>query len=118
MLSRPCTGPPPPLASKIGSAEPAATPISIFASQVITGLSGIVQKRSPPPSVDMPYEAKAEPLHTIWKRPYGSRRKPAHACCVSGMPSVDNFLMIKRAEVARYNSTVTDWEQREYFDLF
>jgi hypothetical protein len=26
--------------------------------------------------------------------------------------------VVKRAEVARYNSTVTDWEQREYFDLF
>jgi glutamine synthetase len=27
-------------------------------------------------------------------------------------------LRIKEAEVARYQSEVTDWEQREYFELF
>jgi glutamine synthetase len=31
---------------------------------------------------------------------------------------VDYYLVIKRAEVARFNATVTDWEHREYFDLF
>ena len=31
---------------------------------------------------------------------------------------VDYLLHIKRAEIARFLSTVTDWEHREYFDLF
>jgi len=31
---------------------------------------------------------------------------------------VDYLLHIKRAEIARFLSTVTDWEHREYFELF
>ena len=31
---------------------------------------------------------------------------------------VDYFLRIKRGELARYQTEVTDWEQREYFELY
>jgi len=98
--------------------EPAANPYLYLASQVITGLSGIVQKRSPPPSVDMPYEAKAEPLPTSLEAALRLLDESKLMRDGFGDAFVDYFLMIKRAEVARYNSTVTDWEQREYFDLF
>ena len=31
---------------------------------------------------------------------------------------VDWFLQLKRAEIARFEAEVSEWEQREYFDLF
>ena len=30
---------------------------------------------------------------------------------------VDYYLKLKQAEIDRFNSEVSDWEQREYFDL-
>jgi glutamine synthetase len=35
-----------------------------------------------------------------------------------GEQFVAYYAAIKRAEIARFERTVTDWEQREYFDLF
>jgi glutamine synthetase len=35
-----------------------------------------------------------------------------------GSEVVDWYTRIKRAEIARFESEVTDWEQREYFDMF
>jgi glutamine synthetase len=31
---------------------------------------------------------------------------------------VDYFVKLKRAEIARFESEVHEWEQREYFELF
>ena len=31
---------------------------------------------------------------------------------------IDYMLMMKKSEVARFLSEVTDWEQREYFEFF
>ena len=30
----------------------------------------------------------------------------------------DYILMVKECEIRRFLSTVTDWEQREYFEVF
>ncbi len=35
-----------------------------------------------------------------------------------GKAFVDYYLTIKQAEIARYQAEVTEWEQKEYFDLF
>ena len=35
-----------------------------------------------------------------------------------GRPFIDYYLRIKEAEFARFQSEVTEWEQREYFELF
>jgi len=42
------------------------------------------------------------------------------ACLADGFGKgfIDYYLRIKKAEIARYNSEVTEWEQREYFELF
>jgi glutamine synthetase len=31
---------------------------------------------------------------------------------------VPYYVALKRAEIARFEQAVTDWEQREYFDLY
>jgi glutamine synthetase len=42
------------------------------------------------------------------------------ACLAAGFGKdfVDYYLRIKEAEVAHYPAEVTEWEQREYFELF
>jgi glutamine synthetase len=35
-----------------------------------------------------------------------------------GETFVDYYCRIKEAEIARFNLEVSDWEHREYFDLF
>ena len=44
----------------------------------------------------------------------------ADACLAEGFGKnfIDYYLRIKEAEIARYNAEVTEWEQREYFELF
>ena len=43
---------------------------------------------------------------------------PAILARVFGKSFVDYYLRIKEAEIARYQSEVTEWEHREYFELF
>ncbi len=42
------------------------------------------------------------------------------ACLAAGFGQgfIDYFLRIKQAELARYQAEVTEWEQREYFELY
>jgi glutamine synthetase len=42
------------------------------------------------------------------------------ACFLEGFGAdfIDYYERIKEAEIARFQGAVTDWEQREYFDLF
>jgi glutamine synthetase len=35
-----------------------------------------------------------------------------------GADFVDYYCRLKRAEIARFEAEVSEWEQREYFDLF
>ena len=49
-----------------------------------------------------------------------STRCEATRCCATGFGNafVDYYCRIKEAEIARFNLEVSDWEHREYFDLF
>ncbi|HEY0315949.1 MAG TPA: glutamine synthetase family protein [Sphingomonas sp.] len=98
--------------------EPAANPYLYLASQVVSGMAGLEAATEPPAAVDSPYQADATALPTSLEA--ALPLLDASTCLRAGLGDgfVDHFLMVKRAEVARYNSTVTDWEQREYFDLF
>ncbi len=98
--------------------EPAANPYLYFASQVYAGLDGIEKKRALPPSADTPYEAKAEPLPATLAEALACLRNDAVLCAGLGQPFVDYYCKIKDAEIARFSLEVSDWEQREYFDLF
>jgi glutamine synthetase len=98
--------------------EPAANPYLYFASQIYAGLDGIEKKRALPPSADTPYEAKAEMLPATLAEALACLRNDAVLCGGLGAAFVDYYCRIKEAEIARFNLEVTDWEQREYFDLF
>jgi glutamine synthetase len=98
--------------------EPAANPYLYFASQVYSGLDGLARKLAPPPSADTPYEAKAEHLPATLAEALAALRQDKVLCDGLGPTFVDYYCRIKEAEIARFNLEVSDWEHREYFDLF
>lgn len=98
--------------------EPAANPYLYLASQMIFGLAGIEAGEEPPPAADSPYSVAAPALPTSLDASLNEFERCAFLREALGPAFADNFTMIKRAEVARYNSTVTDWEHQEYFDLY
>jgi glutamine synthetase len=98
--------------------EPAANPYLCMASQILSGLDGIDRRLDPPPSADTPYEAKAEPLPKSLREAVDALRADAFFTAALGKPFIDYFLAIKQAELARFDQEVSDWEQREYFEMF
>jgi glutamine synthetase len=104
------------LENRVG--EPAANPYLYFASQICAGLDGLERKLDPGPSADTPYETDAELLPRSLGEALEALR--ADACLRDGLGSgfVDYFCRLKEAELARFNLEVTEWEHREYFELF
>ena len=98
--------------------EPAANPYLYFASQIYSGLDGMARKLDPGPSADAPYETKADALPATLGEALAALREDA--CLKEGLGGafVDYFCRIKEAEIARFNLEVSEWEQREYFEMF
>jgi glutamine synthetase len=98
--------------------EPAANPYLYMASQIFAGLDGIAHQRDPGLSADVPYETNAPRLPT--SLPEALAALADSACMREGFGDgfVDYFMHIKQAELARFNAEVTEWEQREYFDIY
>lgn len=98
--------------------EPAANPYLYMASQLAFGLDGIAQRRDPGPPADTPYETKADPLPRSLGEALAALEADAVARDAFGAGFIEYFCRIKRAEIARFDAEVSEWEQREYFDLF
>jgi glutamine synthetase len=98
--------------------EPAANPYLYFASQIYSGLDGLEKRMSPPPSADTPYEAKADFLPRSLGEALEFLRNDDALCAGFGRPFIEYFAKIKEAEIARFQLEVSEWEHREYFDLF
>jgi glutamine synthetase len=98
--------------------ESAANPYLYLASQLHSGLNGIQNKLPLPPSADDPYTADAARLPTSLSGAVEALAIDEALTNAMGAQFVAYYLAIKRAEIARFERTVTDWEQREYFDLF
>jgi glutamine synthetase len=89
-----------------------------MASQIVAGLDGMTRKLEPGPSADTPYETAAPLLPKSLEEALAALR--ADQCLADGFGKnfIDYYVHIKEAEIARYQSEVTDWEQKEYFELF
>ena len=98
--------------------EPAANPYLYFASQIHCGLDGVATRAPLPASADTPYEAKAEPLPKTLSEALEALRRDKALRDGVGETFVDYYCRLKEAEIARYNLDVSDWEHREYFELF
>jgi len=98
--------------------EPAANPYLYLASQIAAGLDGIDRGLHPGASADLAYSDQAALLP-------GSLETALDALAASemfqqafGAAFVDYWIKLKRAEIARFMTEVTEWEQREYFSVF
>lgn len=104
------------LENRVG--EPAANPYLYLASQIYSGLDGIRNNLTPPPPTSDPYANDAEPLPTNLMDAVTALDQSAVFREAFGDQFIDYLLHIKRAEIARFLSAVTDWEHREYFEIF
>jgi glutamine synthetase len=99
--------------------DPAANPYLYVASQVLSGLDGFERNLTPPDPTETPYEASGGDL---LPRSLGEAVDEFAASSMYrkalGDPIVDYLTALKRSEWNRFLATVTDWEQREYFELF
>ena len=104
------------LENRVG--EPAANPYLYMASQILAGLDGVDRKLDPGPSADTPYEARAEPLPKSLHEALGALNDDAFFRQALGAEFVDYYVHIKKAEIDRFQAEVSDWEHREYFEMF
>ena len=104
------------LENRIG--EPAANPYLYMASQILSGLDGVDRKLDPGPSADTPYETKAELLPKSLREAVSALNDDAFFRTALGEQFVDYYVHIKSAEIERFQAEVSDWEQREYFEMF
>jgi glutamine synthetase len=106
--------------------EPLANPYLYMASQIYAGLDGVARKLDPGPSADAPYRRSAEALPATLAEAVAALRE--NACFRSGFgePFARYYAHLKEAEIARAHKAagstcepteVTEWEQREYFDM-
>jgi glutamine synthetase len=98
--------------------EPAANPYLYFGSQIYCGLDGIERKLVLQRAADTPYETKADPLPRTLDEALFHLRADKALRDGFGATFIDYYCRIKEAEIARFNLEVSDWEHREYFDLF
>lgn len=97
--------------------EPAANPYLCFAAQVLSGLDGIARAQEPPPPTEAPYgEGDLLPRNLI-EAVYAFSSSAFYRDAL-GDAFVDYLSTIKKAELSRFLHHVTDWEQREYFEIF
>lgn len=101
------------------SGEPAANPYLYMASQIFAGLDGIDRGVDPGPPLDDPYaqtDKLAMPSSLL--DAITALEKSAVLRDAMGSEFVDYFIAMKRHEIGRFMSAVTDWEQKEYFENF
>jgi glutamine synthetase len=104
------------LENRIG--EPAANPYLYMASQILSGLDGVDRALDPGRSADTPYETQAAPLpKTLREAVFALKDDPFFRNAL-GAGFVDYYVHIKNAEIERFQAEVSDWEQREYFEMF
>jgi glutamine synthetase len=104
------------LENRIG--EPAANPYLYMASQILSGLDGVDHKLDPGPSADTPYETKAALLPKSLREAVFALSDDPFFRGAFGPEFVDYYVHIKNAEIERFQAEVSDWEHREYFEMF
>ncbi|WP_202636248.1 glutamine synthetase family protein [Rugosibacter aromaticivorans] len=100
--------------------EPAANPYLYMASQIFSGIDGITHQKDPgPPLNDNPYaQTQMEVLPGSLLEAIDALANSKLLAETMGEAFVAHFVAQKRHEISRFMSTVTDWEQNEYFEMF
>ncbi len=104
------------LENRVG--EPAANPYLYLASQILSGMEGVGTSRVPPPMTEAAYEGEAPNLPASLMEAVVSLDESDFFRDRLGDRFVDYIVHLKRAEIGRFLSEVTNWEHREYFEIF
>ena len=104
------------LENRVG--EPSANPYLYLAAQLVAGLNGVEHGWDPGPAADEPYETEAPRLPATLGEALDALAEDTEFRESFGARFADYYIGIKRHELARFHAAVTDWEQREYFELF
>lgn len=99
-------------------ADPTANPYFYFASQLLSGTLGIEKGLTAPAPVEVPYSSDAQALPPSLVAAIEAFEEGTLYRETLGAGFVDYMSVLKRAEWKRYLSTVSEWEQREYFGIF
>ena len=107
-------------ASRVENRAPDATanPYYAFATQIIGGLHGVEAGFAAPPPSLTPYDGDAALLPTSLEQAIDAFHGSQLYRSALGDGFVDYLVRLKRFEWNRYLSTVSEWEQAEYFSLF
>jgi len=101
------------------SGEPAANPYLYMASQIFAGLDGIAADTDPGAPLDDPYlQTDKPPMPTSLMEAVDALDRSALFREAISPEFVDYYVSVKRHEISRFLSAVTDWEHREYFEAF
>jgi glutamine synthetase len=110
--------------------EPAANPYLYMAADIAAGLDGIGRGLLPPPPAEAdPYAQEAPMLPSTFAEGIELLAADPLYRNQFGDRFIDYYLMMKRAELARYEADialnplkegaqVSDWEMREYFEFY
>jgi glutamine synthetase len=98
--------------------EPAANPYLYLASQMLAGLDGITRGLTPPAPSNSPYDGDAPRLPQTLLEAVDSLERSDFWRAEMGSAFIDYLVRIKKFEINRYLSEISEWEQQEYFQLF
>jgi glutamine synthetase len=101
------------------SGEPAANPYLYMGSQIVAGLDGMANKIDPGSPLADPYAQTERPLMpATLVEAVDALSASTMFRNVLGNEFIDHYLSVRRHEIRRFQSHVTDWEHREYFEAF
>lgn len=98
--------------------EPCANPYLYMASQIVCGLDGVRNRVDPGPLQESPYESDSPKLPGSLMDAVAALRDSGLFRKAFGDTFVDYMVALKQSEISRFLSHVTDWEHREYFEIF
>lgn len=100
------------------SGEPAANPYLYIASQLISGRDGIERGLIPPAPTADPYRTDAPSLPASLGEAVDALVADDVFRTALGDVVINWYATLKRAEFGRCLRHVSDWEQREYFEIY
>jgi glutamine synthetase len=104
---------------EIRAGEPSANPYLYMGSQIVAGLDGMANRIDPGDPLSDPYAQTQMPLMpTSLNEAVDALAASAMFRAALGNEFVDQYLSVRRQEIRRFQSHVTDWEHREYFEAF
>lgn len=98
--------------------EPCANPYLYMASQIVAGMDGVRNETDPGPLEEVPYESERPALPASLMESVDALRTSKLFRDGLGDQVVDYILGLKQSEIQRFLEHVTDWEHREYFEIY